>query len=153
MTPAISRSPRTGTGAKAPGDPRHDTTPGARPKARTRAPANGLSKDDVLDAALRVIETGGVAALSMRRLADELGAAVTAIYWHVGNRDALLEILIDRLLAEMGDVHARGSDPRARIAGLAHELRARLLARPHLIALVDQRAMTASMFQPLQAAL
>ena len=46
-----------------------------------------------------------------------------------------------------------GALPGSRVAGLAHELRARLLARPHLIALADQRGMTAAMFQPVQAAL
>ena len=68
--------------------------------------ASGLSESDVIDAALRIVESEGASALSMRRLADELGAAVTAIYWHVGNRDALVELMIGRLLAEMGDVHA-----------------------------------------------
>jgi AcrR family transcriptional regulator len=100
-----------------------------------------------------VVERDGADALTMRRLADELGAAVTAIYWHVGNRDALVNLLVERLIEEMGDVHAAGRTPRARLAGLANELRARLLARPHLIALADQRGMTAAMFQPVQAAL
>lgn len=113
----------------------------------------GLSSEDVVEAALRVVERDGAGGLTMRRLADELGAAVTAIYWHVGNRDALVELLVARLLDEMGHVHATGSDPRARIAGLAHELRQRLLARPHLIALADQQGLTPAMFQPVQAAL
>ena len=132
------------------------TTQSRSPRRRPRpaAPAGGgLSGDDVVDAALRVVEREGADALTMRRLADELGAAVTAIYWHVGNRDALVDLLVERLLEEMGDVHATGRDPRARIAGLAHELRARLLARPHLVALADQRGLTAAMFQPMQAAL
>jgi len=88
----------------------------------------------------------------MRRLAEELGTAVTAIYWHVGNRDALVELMIGRLLDEMGDVHASGRGPRQRITHIASELRRRLLARPHLIALADQRGMTAAMFQPMQVA-
>jgi TetR/AcrR family transcriptional regulator, tetracycline repressor protein len=113
----------------------------------------GLSKEDVVSAALSIVERDGAAALSMRRVAEELGAAVTAIYWHVGNRDTLVELLIERLLDEMGDVHASGDQPRQRVAGLAHELRRRLLARPHLIALADQHGMTAAMFQPMQAAL
>jgi TetR/AcrR family transcriptional regulator, tetracycline repressor protein len=113
---------------------------------------NGLSQSDIVDAALRVVESDGATALSMRRLADELGAAVTAIYWHVGNRDALVELMIGRLLAEMGDVHATGRGSRQRITRIATELRRRLLAMPHLIALADQRGMTAAMFQPMQAA-
>jgi TetR/AcrR family transcriptional regulator, tetracycline repressor protein len=113
---------------------------------------SGLSREDVLEAALRVVETEGASSLTMRRLAEELGTAVTAIYWHVGNRDALVELMIGRLIEEMGDVRATGRRPRQRIVRIAHELRSRLLARPHLIALADQRGMTAAMFQPMQAA-
>ncbi len=113
----------------------------------------GLGAEDVVDTALRMVERDGAEALTMRRLADELGTAVTAIYWHVGNRDALVELLVARLLEEMGDVHAKGPDHRTRVAGLVHELRQRLLARPHLIALADQRGLTPAMFQPVQAAL
>jgi TetR/AcrR family transcriptional regulator, tetracycline repressor protein len=118
-----------------------------------RGVKGGLTSDDVVEAALRVVERDGAGGLTMRRLADELGTAVTAIYWHVGNRDALVELLVQRLLEEMGDVHAAGPDHRSRIAGLATELRQRLLARPHLIALADQRGLTPAMFQPMQSAL
>jgi TetR/AcrR family transcriptional regulator, tetracycline repressor protein len=133
----------------------HRTSQRPRPRKPAALPTagTGISSGDVVDAALRIVEREGASALTMRRLADELGAAVTAIYWHVGNRDALVDLLVERLIEDMGDVHASGRTPRARIAGLAHELRARLLARPHLIALADQRGMTAAMFQPMQAAL
>ncbi|MBV8462243.1 MAG: TetR/AcrR family transcriptional regulator [Acidimicrobiales bacterium] len=122
-----------------------------RPGASSAAPP--LSGDEVVEAALRIVEREGAGALTMRRLADELGAAVTAIYWHVGNRDALVNRLVERLVEDMGDVHPSGRTARARIAGLAAELRTRLLARPHLIALADQRGMTDAMFQPVQVAL
>src|SRR5579884_448010 len=121
-------------------------------QASRAAAAPGLTSDDVVEAALRLVERDGAAGLTMRRLAEELGTAVTAIYWHVGNRDALVDLLVERLLVEMGDVHPVGRAPRARIAGLAAELRQRLLARPHLIALADQRGLTRRMFQPVQVA-
>jgi TetR/AcrR family tetracycline transcriptional repressor len=133
--------------------------PAAGPRAknlhqvrRSSSSPNGLSQSDVIDVALRIVETDGAGALSMRRVAEELGMAVTAIYWHVGNRDALVELMIGRLLVEMGDVHATGRGPRQRMTRIASELRRRLLARPHLIALADQRGMTAAMFQPMQVA-
>jgi TetR/AcrR family transcriptional regulator, tetracycline repressor protein len=111
-----------------------------------------LTRDDIVDVAVRIVEADGEKALTMRRLAEELGTAVTAIYWHVGNRDALVDLMIERLMAEMGDVTPKGSGPRRRISGLAHELRRRLLEKPHVIALADERGMTAAMFQPMQAA-
>src|SRR4051794_2663946 len=92
-----------------------------------------LTQDLVVETALRLVEENDVSALTMRRLAAELGAAVTAIYWHVGNRDALLDLLVDRLLADMGTVRPTGRTPRARVGSLLRQWRARLLERPHLI--------------------
>jgi TetR/AcrR family transcriptional regulator, tetracycline repressor protein len=112
-----------------------------------------LTQDDVVDAALRIVEEYGVEALTMRRLADEIGAAVTAIYHHVGNRDVLIDLLVDRLMADMGSVHPRGRTPRGRIRSIAEEWRAKLLAHPHLIGLAHERAKTPMMFAPIQAAL
>jgi AcrR family transcriptional regulator len=112
-----------------------------------------LTRDAVADTALRLVEEYGAPALTMRRLADELGAAVTAIYWHVGNRDALLDLLVDRIVDDMGHIKATGRTPKARIASLARSLRRKLLARPHLIGLAHERSKTAELFQPVQAAL
>jgi AcrR family transcriptional regulator len=112
-----------------------------------------VTRDEVVDTALRLIEDNDVTALTMRRLAAELGVAVTSIYWHVGNRDALLDLLVERLLADMGEVRPSGPSPRARITSLLREWRQRLWERPHLIAVAHERGQTAAMFQPLQAAL
>ncbi|HVT22960.1 MAG TPA: TetR family transcriptional regulator, partial [Mycobacteriales bacterium] len=92
-------------------------------------------------------------ALTMRRLAAELGTAVTSIYWHVGNRDALVDLMVDKLLADMRDVTVGGRTPRARIASLCRQWRERLWDHPHLIALAHERNKTLAMFQPMQAAL
>jgi TetR/AcrR family transcriptional regulator, tetracycline repressor protein len=112
-----------------------------------------VSRDVVVETALRLIEESDISALTMRRLAAELGTAVTAIYWHVGNRDALLDLLVDRLLVDMGKVQISGRTPRARITSLAQQWRDRLWAQPHLIGLAHERGKTAAMFAPMQAAL
>ena len=115
--------------------------------------SGSLTREHVVATASRIVEEAGHEALTMRRLADELGAAVTAIYWHVGNRDTLLDLIVERLLDEMDDVHSVGGSPHERIAFLARELRERLLNRPHLIALVNSRGRIARLFQPVQVAL
>lgn len=112
-----------------------------------------VTRDEVVDTALRLIEDHDVTALTMRRLAAELGVAVTSIYWHVGNRDALLDLLVEKLLADMGDVRPAGRTPRARITSLLQQWRRRLWDRPHLIAVAHERGRTGAMFQPVQAAL
>ena len=112
-----------------------------------------LTAHDVVDAAGRIVEQDGLDALTMRRLSEDLGVAVTSIYWHVGNRRALLDALVDRVLADMGMLQAIGRTPRERMASLARQLRNKMLERPHLIALVHEQAKTQLMFVPVQAAM
>lgn len=112
-----------------------------------------VTADEVIEVAGRIVDTHGADALTMRRLADELGAAVTSIYWHVGNRDELVDALVDRLIADMGTLRARGTTPRERIASLARAMRRQLLERPQLVALAHERARTPAMFQPVQDAI
>jgi len=116
-------------------------------------PRNPVDPAVVVETALRLVEEHDVSALTMRRLAAELGTAVTSIYWHVGNRDALLDLLVERLIADMGSVRLMGRVPRARISSVLRQWRDRLLERPHLIAIAHERGRTAEMFQPLQAVL
>ena len=115
--------------------------------------ADPLTRELVVDAALRLVEEQGVAALSMRRLAAELGVAATAIYWHVGNRHALLDELVDRIVSDIGAVRPSGSTPQSRVASIARSLRRKLLARPDLVGLAHERGRTSAMFHPAEAAL
>ncbi|HVU60094.1 MAG TPA: TetR family transcriptional regulator [Mycobacteriales bacterium] len=112
-----------------------------------------LNREVVVEAAVRLVEEFDLEALTMRRLAAELGTAVTSIYWHVGNRDALLDLMVYRLLSDMADVTVNGRSPRARITSLCKQWRRRLWEHPHLIAVAHERGKTAAMFQPMQAAL
>lgn len=112
-----------------------------------------LDREAVLLAAEELVRAQGPQALTMRKLAAELGAAVTAIYWHVGNREALLDELVQRTVREMGQVQARGATPAARAESVALALRRKLRARPHLIALVHERGLTELMMLPAQRAL
>ena len=117
------------------------------------ARAQPVTRDVVVETALRLVEEHDVSALTMRRLAAELGTAVTSIYWHVGNRDALLDLLVARLLEDMETVRPAGRTPRARITSLLTQWRVRLLERPHLIGFAHERGRTGALFQPMQAAL
>ena len=61
----------------------------------------GLTRERVVDAAMAVLDRDGVDALSMRRVAAELGAAPGALYWHVRDKEELLQLLVDRAVAEI----------------------------------------------------
>ncbi|MER6998365.1 TetR family transcriptional regulator [Streptomyces sp. NPDC000410] len=112
-----------------------------------------LTRDEVLDAAAGLVRQHGPDALTMRKLATELGTAVTSIYWHVGNRESLLDALVERTVQEMGAIRPYGHTPAARIESVARRLRRELRARPHLIAMVHERGLTERMFLPAQRAL
>lgn len=58
-----------------------------------------LNHDEVIDAAVEVLRAHGLADLTMRRLARELGVQPGALYWHVANKQTLLMQVADRVLA------------------------------------------------------
>ncbi|WP_328909418.1 TetR/AcrR family transcriptional regulator [Streptomyces sp. NBC_00234] len=116
-------------------------------------PRTALTRAEVLDAAAALVVRDGPGSLTMRSLATELGTAVTSIYWHVGNRESLLDALVERTVQEMGAIRPTGRTPVARVVSIARGLRRELRDRPHLIAMVHERGLTERMFLPAQQAL
>ncbi|MET9886822.1 TetR family transcriptional regulator [Streptomyces sp. NPDC006430] len=123
---------------------------------------SALTRDEVLETAASLVKQHGPGALTMRKLAAELGTAVTSIYWHVGNRESLLDALVERTVQQMGAIVPRtpsggsstaGRTPAERIVSVARILRRELRGRPHLIAMVHERGLTERMFLPAQQAL
>jgi AcrR family transcriptional regulator len=113
--------------------------------ATTRPYRVGLTCDKVLDAALTLVDTEGVAALSMRRLGAALGVEAMTLYHYVPNKDALLDGLVERLLAltRAGlptPVPGAPLEPwPVWVRRFAHALRAALLAHPGVLPLVAAR--------------
>ena len=114
---------------------------------------SALTREAVLDAAAGLVKQHGPQALTMRKLAAELGTAVTSIYWHVGGREALLDALVERTVADLGEIRPSGRTPEERVLSVARTLRRQLRDRPHLVALVHERGLTERMFLPTQQAL
>jgi AcrR family transcriptional regulator len=112
-----------------------------------------ISAETILDTAARLIELHGVEVFTMRGLAEELGVAVTSIYWHVGGRDKLFDRLVDRLLSEMAHLPIDGDTPVERIASLARSQRKALIDRQHLLAIAHERDRTPTLFLPIQRTL
>jgi AcrR family transcriptional regulator len=71
------------------------------PKERARGRPPTIDREAVLDAAIRLLDAEGVEALTMRRLASELGVSAMAPYRYVGSKDELLMVLVDRLAARL----------------------------------------------------
>ncbi len=85
--------------------------------------ADGVSRDRIVGAARAIVEGGGLDALSMRKVGAEVGVAPTAIYWHVGSREDLLNAVLDGMIADLPPVVARGRTPLERLASVARSIR------------------------------
>ena len=88
------------------------TRPAAPPPAG-RPPA--LTRDQVLVAALQIIDEDGVEALTMRRLGQALDRNPMGIYRHAADKDALLDLVVEHVVAELVVPHERAATATARI--------------------------------------
>ncbi len=83
-----------------------------------------ITREAIVETALRLLDRDGLDALSMRKLADELGTGAASLYWHVGSKDGLLDLVFDRVI---GEQEVPDPDPerwRAQLKGVAHSMRA-----------------------------
>ena len=90
-----------------------------------------LDRDQVVDAAWHILQTYGLGDLSMRRLARELGVQPGALYWHVANKQELLAVLAQRMVAPLENASAhptRSVDPHAAATLVAARFRSLVLA-------------------------
>jgi AcrR family transcriptional regulator len=60
-----------------------------------------LSRDRVLAGAIRVADAGGIGALTIRTLAQELGAKPMSVYHYVANKDEIIDGIVDLVYAEI----------------------------------------------------
>ncbi|MFW3170805.1 TetR/AcrR family transcriptional regulator [Geodermatophilus sp. CPCC 206100] len=90
--------------------------PGPRP-----GPRPGLDVDRIVTAAVRLADAEGLAALSMRRVAADLGVGAMSLYTHVPGKGELVDLMLDAVLAELypDEEVVRGGDWRARLAAVA----------------------------------
>lgn len=85
------------------------------------------SRERIIAAARELVLADGVDALSMRKVAAEVGLAPTAIYWHIGSRDDLLHAVLDDLLAALPAITVTGDSAKDRIASVARTSRREFL--------------------------
>lgn len=91
-----------------------------------------LSRERIVEAALALVDRGGIDGLTMRALARELGVDPMAVYRHVRDKDDLLGAMCDQLLVELPPIDPEGPW-ESQVRGLAAEIRDRFAARPALL--------------------
>ena len=97
-----------------------------------------LTRDRLLHGALIVVDQGGLHALTMRALADQVGVKPMSLYHHVAHKEEILDGLIDLVFGEI-DLPEIDGDWRGAISRRAHSARAVLRRHPWAIALMESR--------------
>jgi AcrR family transcriptional regulator len=102
----------------------------ASTQAREETKRAALTKQVVADRALALADAAGLAALTIRRLAQDLGVTPMALYWHFRSKESLIEGVADRIWRELRtDVDPAAPWP-AQLRGLLESLIKVLRAHP-----------------------
>jgi AcrR family transcriptional regulator len=94
-----------------------------------KSPQLPLSREKVLAAALRIADGEGIEALSMRKLAQELGVKAMSLYNHVTNKDDIVDGIVDMVVGEI-EVPEIGSDWKTAMRRRAISAHGVLLCHP-----------------------
>jgi AcrR family transcriptional regulator len=103
---------------------------------RKRAP---LSRERVLRGAIAVADRGGIEALTIRSLAQEMGVKPMSLYHHVANKEAILDGMVDVVFGEI-DLPPAGADWRSAIRRRASSARAVLRRHPWATPFMESRS-------------
>ncbi|MEO3747702.1 TetR/AcrR family transcriptional regulator [Plantactinospora sp. B5E13] len=107
------------------------------PRGRGEQPT--LSREQIVRAAIELLDSEGAGGLSMRRLGTKLGAGATSVYWYVANKDELLELAVDEVMGEVYVPEAGDTGWRVGASVLAVGFRTMLLRHPWVISLLGVR--------------
>lgn len=101
------------------------------PRGQTGQPS--LSREQIIRAAIEILDAEGTAGLSMRRLGSKLGSGATSLYWHVAHKDELMELAVDQVLGEVYVPERGDTSWRMGVSVWANGMRATLLRHPWAI--------------------
>ena len=102
-----------------------------------------LNRDAVLRAAQTIIDERGLEACTMRAVAAELGVEAMSLYWHVPNKEALLDGVIELMIAEMDVPYAGDGDWTDALRTAARTFRRVVLRHRNALPLLASRPLPA----------
>ncbi len=100
-----------------------------------------LSAEVIFEAALRLVDQEGIDALTMRRLAGELGVATMSLYSHVANKDQLLLGVVNLATGEITTPEP-GTPPWEALRIITRDFRRVALLHPNLVPLIVRQPPT-----------
>jgi AcrR family transcriptional regulator len=99
----------------------------------------GLTREQILTTALKIIDEEGVEALSMRRLGQALDRNPMAIYRHAADKNALLDGVVEQVLSTLVVAGEPDGDWESALRRTAHAFRQLALAHPNVVPLLVTR--------------
>lgn len=96
-------------------------------------PRDTLTREQIVRAAIDLLDTEGSEGLSMRQLGNRLGSAATAVYWHVKSKDYLIVLAGDAVWSEIELPDPAEVGWRKAVATMAHDLHAMVIRHPWLV--------------------
>jgi AcrR family transcriptional regulator len=100
---------------------------------REPMPRDTLTREQIVGAAIDLLDTEGLEGLNMRALGARLGSVATAVYWHVGSKDELITLAGDQVWHEITLPDPAAGGWRAAATTLATEVHAMLIRHPWLV--------------------
>ncbi|WP_336048289.1 TetR/AcrR family transcriptional regulator [Streptomyces sp. CA2R101] len=104
-----------------------------RPERGARGPAPERSRGQITRAAVRLADAGGLACVSVRQVAKELGTGPASLYRYVAGRDDLVDLMVDAATGEIDLTVALTGDPVTDLVALATRTREVQLRHPWLL--------------------
>ncbi|UFS93305.1 TetR/AcrR family transcriptional regulator [Nocardia huaxiensis] len=111
---------------------------GLPPKPR-RGPKPKLTVEDIADTAIRLADSDGLAAVTLRRVAEELGVTAMSLYGYVPSKAELLDLIADRVLRDYPMPADDGAGWRPRLEAVARANWSLYLAHPWLLQIAASR--------------
>ena len=125
-------------------------TGAAKPSVEETRGEQPLSLERIVATAVELLDAQGVDGLTMRRLADRLGAGAMSLYWHVGNKDEVFDLALDAVLEYRRPATAESQDWRADVVHMLEDWRASMLRHPWSASLLPRRALGPNMLGRLE---
>ncbi|MCX5161316.1 TetR/AcrR family transcriptional regulator [Streptomyces sp. NBC_00053] len=127
----------------------HDERPGAagvdpeqlwlRPAEPRRGRKPSFSREGIVAAAVAMADAEGIEAVTMRRVAAQVGAGVMSLYSYAPDKETLLELMVDHVSGELTAADPPSGDWRTDLKTIAHLQRAHMLRHPWLPAALSTR--------------
>jgi TetR/AcrR family tetracycline transcriptional repressor len=95
-------------------------------RPRRTAPKAPLTREAIVDAALKVLDAEGMDGLSMRKVAHQLGTGAGSLYWHVRNKEEVLQLILERVTEQMSLPEPDPSRWKDQLRDFAYQMRAQL---------------------------